>query len=169
MLCDPGGGSTELILGEGETLQSRVSLEIGTVRLTEQFLGYGVVELAALSRLRAHVDAVIGAVALPNVPRSAVAVAGTATTLAAMELGLDRYTPERVHGSTLTSAALRRWIDALAQATPDQRRVLVAVSPERADTLLAGAVILLRVLEHARRHAWRVSDRGLRYGAIRSR
>lgn len=169
MVVDPGGGSTEVILGEGRVIRERVSLELGTVRLTEQFVGYDTVEPAAFARLRGHVDEAVGALSLPLQPRSIVAVAGTATTLAACELGLATYDPDRVHGSTLTVAALRRWIDRLLEANPIRRRELVAVSPERADTLLAGAVILLRVLEQARRQSLRVSDRGLRYGVLEGR
>ncbi len=166
LLCDPGGGSTEVIVGEGPHIRSRVSLEIGTVRLTEQYLGTGTVSVAALSRLRTHVDAAVATLDFDPIPKAAVAVAGTATTLAAADLGLTSYDPSVVHGSTLTAAALRRWIDRLLAAGPDERRRLVAVSPERADTVLAGAVILLAVLERTRRQAWRVSDRGLRYGAL---
>lgn len=168
MLCDPGGGSTEIILGEGGQIHSRVSLEIGTVRLTEQYLGFGHVDASALARLRAHVDREVGAVKFAVPPRGTVAVAGTATTLAAADLGLTAYDAERVHGYTLTAAALRTWIDRLLEAGPERRRELIAASPDRADTVLAGAVILLRVLELSRRQAWRVSDRGLRFGLLKS-
>lgn len=168
LLCDPGGGSTEIILGEGQRIHSRVSLEIGTVRLTEQYLGFGQVEAGALARLRAHVDRAVTGVVLPAQPRSAVAVAGTATTLAAADLGLGTYDGARVHGSTLHVGALRTWVDRLLEAGPERRRELVAVSPERADTVLAGAVILLRVLELSRRQAWKISDRGLRFGLLKT-
>ncbi len=166
LLCDPGGGSTEVVLGEGESLHTRISLEVGTVRLTERFLGYGTVDPVSLARLRAHVDTEVARVSLPAFPRAAIAVAGTATTLAAMELGLDAYDGTRVHGSTLTAGALRTWTDRLLAADPDARRAWARPSPERADTLLAGAVILLAVLERARRPAWRVSDRGLRWALV---
>jgi exopolyphosphatase/guanosine-5'-triphosphate,3'-diphosphate pyrophosphatase len=166
LLVDPGGGSTEVIVGEGPHIRSRVSLEIGTVRLTEQYLGTGIVNATALARLRAHVDAAVATLDLEVIPKAAIAVAGTATTLAAADLGLATYDASVVHGSTLTAAALRRWIDRLLAAGPEERRRLIAVSPERADTVLAGAVILLHVLERARRQAWRVSDRGLRFGAV---
>ena len=166
LLCDPGGGSTEVILGEGEAIHFRTSLEIGTVRLTEQYLGYGTVDTGALARLRAHVDRAVAGVELPALPRAALAVAGTATTLAAAELGLSAYDPARVHGSTLTAGALRGWVDRLMVADPAERRALVAVSPERADTVLAGACILLRVLELARKQHFRISDRGLRYALV---
>ncbi len=169
MVVDPGGGSTEVIVGEGRQIRSRVSLEIGTVRLTEMFLGYGTVAPGDYARLRAHVDGVVGALAIPAIPKALVAVAGTATTLMALELGLETYDAAKVHGGTLSAAALRTWIDRLLGATPEERKRLVAVSPGRSDTLLAGAAILLRVLEQSRRQACRVSDRGLRHGVLVAR
>lgn len=169
MVVDPGGGSTEVILGEGNVIRERVSLEIGTVRLTEQFIGYDMVEAAAFARLRDAVEQATAALVLPTPPRSVVAVAGTATTLAACELGLDTYDPARVHGFTLTIGAIRTWIDRLLAATPVQRRAMVRASPERADTLLAGAVILQSVLGRARRQSIRISDHGLRYGLLAGR
>ncbi len=168
MLCDAGGGSTEIIVGEGPHIRSRISLEIGTVRLTEKHIGVGAVDPAAFARLRADVDAAVSSVHLDTPPRAVVAVAGTATTLAAAELGLETYDSARVHGARLSAGALRNWIDRLLASTPEERRRLVAASPERADTVLAGAVILLRVLELGRRQTWRISDRGLRYGALTS-
>lgn len=169
MVIDPGGGSTEVILGEGNQIRERISLEIGTVRLTEQFLGYEVVDAPAFARMRDAVVDAVDTLNLPVHPRSVVAVAGTVTTLAACDLGLERYDGARVHGSTLTLGAIRRWIDLLLEASPQRRRELVAVSPERADTLLAGTVILQAVLEKARRQSLRVSDRGLRFGALAGR
>ncbi len=166
VLVDPGGGSTEVILGEGERILYRTSLEIGTVRLTEQCLGYGVADTATLARARAVAAQVISSVELPAIPRAAIAVAGTATTLAATELGLDRYDPARVHGSILSAGGLRRQIDLLLGATPDMRRQIVRASPDRADTVLAGAIILLQLLEQIRRQSFRISDRGLRYGLL---
>lgn len=167
-LVDLGGGSTEIVVGEHGVIVLRTSLEIGTVRLTDQMLdgGRGKVDPRALARLRAHVASVVAGLQWPSLPRVLIATAGTATTLAAMELGLTRYEPARVHGSRLSRAALRRWIDKLLDADPDERRRLAAVSPERADTLLAGACVLEQVLEHARRETLLISDRGLRHGVL---
>ena len=169
LLVDPGGGSTELIVGEGAHIRSRVSLEVGSVRLTEAYLGFDVVDAASFAHMREAVDKALLTAELPTPPRSVVATAGTATTLAAMELGLTTYDGARVHGTLVTIAAVRKWIDRLLEAGPARRKELVAVSPDRADTLLAGATILWRVLEKARRQALRVSDRGLRFGAIAGR
>lgn len=166
LLCDPGGGSTEIILGEAGTILFRASLEIGTVRLTDALLGYERVDPAALARCRAAVDAAVGGVNLPARPRAAVAVAGTATTLAAASQGLEAYDGSLVHNSVLRSATLRTWGDRLLAASPAERRSLIVASPDRADTLLAGVVILLAVLSLSGRQSYRISDRGLRFGAM---
>ncbi len=71
-----------------------------------------------------------------------------------------------MHGSRLTRTDLARFIDKLLPATPEERRQLAAVSPERADFLLAGATILDRVLQASRRAQMIVSDRGLRFGLL---
>lgn len=167
-VVDLGGGSTEVVVGERDHIALRTSLEIGTVRLTEQFLdgGRGRIDPRALARLRAHVNAVVDTVHWPTVPRAMVAVAGTATTLAAMEQGLSTYDGARVHGFRLSRNALRRWIDRLLEADADERRRLAAVSPERADTLLAGACVLDTVASAARRDSLLISDGGLRHGLV---
>jgi exopolyphosphatase/guanosine-5'-triphosphate,3'-diphosphate pyrophosphatase len=81
-------------------------------------------------------------------------------------MGLTTHDSAQIHNSVLSAGALRHWIDLLLDASPPQRRALVVASPDRADTLLAGACILLSALEITRRQAWRVSTRGLRFGAI---
>lgn len=167
LLCDPGGGSTEVILGEGEAIVQRVSLEVGTVRLTDRHLGYDRVEPAALARARGDIDAAFSGLSMVARPRTVVAVAGSATTLGAATLGLAEYDSQRVHNSSLTRAQLRGWVDRLLAAGPAERRDLFPSSPDRADTMLVGACILLKVLEHARRETLRISDGGLRYGLAR--
>ena len=167
-VVDLGGGSTEIVLGEGDRILMRTSLEIGTVRLTEGMLdgGAGRVDPRALARLRTHVADVVAGVSWPALPRALVAVAGSATTLAAMELGLGVYERDKVHGFKLNRAALRRWIDRLLNADPVERKALVAVSPERADILLAGACVLEAVVTAARRDSLIISDGGLRHGLV---
>lgn len=170
LLVDVGGGSTELVLGENDYVLARESLEIGTVRDTESTLlprGARAYDLAGLARLRNHVDIEVSRLRLEPKPQCVVAVAGTATTLAATALGLERYDGARVHGSTLTRADLSRLSAALVSSPPAARPALFPVAPERADNLLAGATFLDRILEAAGRPSLTVSDGGLRFGLIR--
>jgi len=173
LVIDLGGGSTELVLSNGTEVLSRKSLEIGSVRLTETFLldgsstwAPGVVDPAMLARLRDHVDEAVATFPISPRPRTVIGVAGTVTTLAATALDLDTYDSERVHGSLLTQAHLRKFVDLLLPATPEERRAMVPTSPPRADFLLAGATILERVLIASRRQHMVVSDRGLRFGLL---
>src|SRR5436189_139080 len=128
LVLDVGGGSTELIL-DGE----RTSLDIGSVRLTERFLHSDPPtgnELAAAA----------GAVALPTLdPASAIGVAGTVTTLAALELG--EYDRERVHGYRITRETVERQLGRLASLPLSQRRELPGLEPERAPVIVGGALI----------------------------
>jgi exopolyphosphatase/guanosine-5'-triphosphate,3'-diphosphate pyrophosphatase len=168
-VIDLGGGSTEVVIGEEHLIGARVSLEVGSVRLTERFLPPqegGRVRPQDLYQLRAYVEKTLGSLVVPVAPRTVLAVAGSATTLGAMELGLETWDRERVHGMRLTRAALRRWIDRLLEADAVQRRQLCRVSPERADTLLAGACVLDAVAEHLRKETLRISDGGVRHGVL---
>lgn len=169
LVVDLGGGSTELVLGEGDHLHTRVSLELGTVRLTEGMLpmdAQGRVDAGAVARARKFIEVEMSTVSLDPSPRTVVGVAGTVTTLATMRLGLPTYDPDAVHGSPLTRSDLARFVDQLLPTTHEQRLELARSSPERADYLLAGALILDAALAHARRQQMVVSDRGIRYGLL---
>ena len=146
----------------------RVSLELGSVRLTEQYFGDGYehAEAARFADLRNHIRVELKGVALDPLPRTVIGVAGTATTLAATALGLRDWNAARVHGSALTRSHLARFIDELLPLDPEQRRAWCPVSPERADYLLAGSVVLDQVLLTARRPKMIASDRGLRFGLL---
>ncbi len=165
-VVDPGGGSTELVMGEDERMAMQISLELGTVRLTEQFLDTERYRPQDLARMRNHIKATLSGVQWPSVRRALIGVAGTVTTLAAMELGLTTWDRAKVHGTRLSRRHLRTWMDRLLESTPDERRVWAAVAPERADYLLAGACLLEEVCTAARRDSLYVSDGGVRYGLL---
>lgn len=166
LVVDLGGGSTELVLGERRGSTTARSLEIGAVRLTEAFLGVGMVEPAGFSRLRNHVDSCLASFPIEPSPRTVVGVGGTVTTLAATALELTAWDASAVHGYRLTRARLASFIDTLLVADPVQRRALFPVAPDRADFLLAGACCLERTLAHARRQHLVVSIHGLRFGLL---
>ena len=154
LVLDIGGGSTELI-----TADSRRSLDIGSVRLTERFL-------ASDPPTRNELDACAGAVrmALPALgPNSAIGVAGTITTLAALELG--RYDPEEVHGYRLSREGVEAQLERLASLPLAERRELPGLEPERAPVIVAGAVIVDEVLRRYGLEELEVSERDLLHGA----
>ncbi len=169
-VVDLGGGSTEIVVGDpqaGDLVEQR-SVEIGTVRLTEEFFGDQPIRYtpADLAAMRASIARHLEPIDWNRIPRALIAVAGTATTLGAMELGLTQWDRLKVHGSKLGRTALRRWIDKLLVSTPADRQQWAAVSPARADYLLAGAGVLEAVCTAAHRDSLWISDGGVRHGVL---
>jgi len=154
LVLDVGGGSTELI-----TAGSRTSLDVGCVRLTERFLH---TDPPAPDELEAAAGACRES--LPELdPANAIGVAGTVTSLAAVERG--GYDPERVHGHRLSRQAVEAQLELLASLSLARRRELAGLEPERAPVIVAGAVIVREVLDRYGLEALEVSERDLLHGA----
>jgi exopolyphosphatase/guanosine-5'-triphosphate,3'-diphosphate pyrophosphatase len=149
LVADIGGGSTEVqVVGT----DLRLSLDVGCVRLTERF-GEDV------DAVRAHVRGL-----LPEArPQRAVGVAGTVTTIAALDLGLDRYDPERTHGHELSRDALDEQTARLAAMTLEERARIM--EPGRASVIVAGAAILTELLDFYGLPSIRASERDILHGA----
>jgi exopolyphosphatase / guanosine-5'-triphosphate,3'-diphosphate pyrophosphatase len=149
LVVDIGGGSTELqIVGT----DLRVSLDIGCVRLTERF-GEDV------AAVREHVRDL-----LPEARAGrAVGVAGTVTTIAALDLGLDKYDPERIHGHRISSDAANEQLARLAAMTVEARAEIM--EPGRARVIVAGAAILAEILASYALDGIEASERDILHGA----
>ncbi len=149
VVIDIGGGSTELVTGSGGRRAAAVSLDLGAVRHTERYVHTDPPEPDELSAVRrdamgaaaAHV-AGLGALGPDAV---AVAVAGTATTLAAIDLGA--YDPRRVHGHRMLRDRIDDLVALLASVPLARRREIPGLEPARAGVITAGAVILATVLD----------------------
>jgi exopolyphosphatase/guanosine-5'-triphosphate,3'-diphosphate pyrophosphatase len=168
VVCDVGGGSTELIATDGARVTSEVSVKIGAVRLAERHLKSDPPSADELAAITADIDARLAALTLPT-GALVVATAGTATTLAAIELGLATYDADRVTGLRMSAAAVQAMFDRLVAMTTAARRALPGMVPERADVLPAGAAILARVLARIDAPAMLVCDRGIRWGLAHER
>jgi exopolyphosphatase/guanosine-5'-triphosphate,3'-diphosphate pyrophosphatase len=168
IIVDIGGGSTELIAGEPDGVRWQDSLDIGSVRLTERFLHSDPPTDEELDSCAAAVRALL-AERVPDEVRgrtsAAIGVAGTITSLAALALGLEEYDRERVHGSTLSAAALAEQLEWLARIPVAARRQLRPLDPERAPVIVAGGVIAREVLAFLRLEALEVSERDILDGA----
>jgi exopolyphosphatase/guanosine-5'-triphosphate,3'-diphosphate pyrophosphatase len=149
LLVDIGGGSTELVLDGFNT-----SLPLGSARFTER---HG-------EDISANVEA--ARALLPELePRDSVGVAATITSLAALDLGLEEYDRARVHGHVLTRDGARLQLERLAAMPLEERRHVPALDPERAPVIVAGAAILVAILDAYGLDAIRVSERDLLDGA----
>lgn len=149
VVIDIGGGSTELVAGADGAVESFVSLQAGVVRHSERHLHSDPPEPDELQALTAEVRATLAeAVSAQQHERiqAAIAVAGTATSCAAIELELDPYDPERVHGHQLQEGTCELLLAQLAAMTEEERREVTGLQPDRAPTIVAGVVMLLECM-----------------------
>ena len=170
LVCDIGGGSTELIWGNEGGVKEAVSIDLGSVRLTERFLHGDPVKPDEIAQMNATIDREL--TRLPKPDRSTramptlVGIAATFTTLVAMEKELARYSHSEVHGSILTLGAVRRQLRRLQSRKIAERRQIIGLEPQRADVIFAGAALVERIMIHSHAESVIVSDQGVRYGLL---
>ncbi|MGI8793104.1 MAG: exopolyphosphatase [Acidimicrobiales bacterium] len=151
LVVDIGGGSTEFIVGTTEP-EGSISLDIGCVRITEKYLGSDPPhpgELSdAISVVRAHLDDVLREVPIVTEAKTLVGLAGSVTTVAAVEIGLATYDRDRIHHFRLTKAAVEDVFRTLATESLADRIHNPGLERERADVIVGGALILAAVMRH---------------------
>lgn len=166
-VVDIGGGSTEIITGNSRAIMSKASLNIGSVRLSERILKKSPPEDSAIVEAAAYIHTHLTDSIIQNVGSTfAVGVAGTVTTLAALQQNLPRYIPEKISGYTLSYNNVCALFDMLKGKTVEQIKTFPQISAGRADIILAGILILKCIMEKARLQHIVVSNRGLRYGML---
>ncbi|MDX6666694.1 MAG: exopolyphosphatase / guanosine-5-triphosphate,3-diphosphate pyrophosphatase [Solirubrobacteraceae bacterium] len=168
LVIDIGGGSTELVVGAGGEVSFHVSTQTGVVRQTERHLHSDPPRPDELQALGAEVREIIdGAVpaSVRGSARSAIAVAGTATSCAAILQELDPYDPERVHGYVLELGECELLLARLAAMPLAERRDVVGLHPDRAPTIVAGVAILIEVLRAFGLQQAEVSEHDILWGA----
>ncbi len=148
LVVDIGGGSTELVIGTGTDIEWSVSLDIGSVRLTERFLASDPPSVAEVTACMSHLDEVLSPVVAGLEPvGSFVGVAGTVTTVAAHSLALPSYDPAAIHGAKLALDDVRGACLSLVGMSVADRRALPFMHAGRADVIGAGALILDRLVD----------------------
>jgi exopolyphosphatase/guanosine-5'-triphosphate,3'-diphosphate pyrophosphatase len=183
VLVEVGGGSTQFLIGQSDQIHFRRSYPLGAVRLWEQLSISDPpcpAELATARRqvaefLESHVqEPVQRALTLETVWHERhhaplpVAVGGTATVLARMELQSDSYDRNLIESVHLTRARIEARVQQLWSLSLAERRQLPGLPSERADLILTGAVIYEQIMHVLGLEAWRVSTRGLRFAAIQT-
>jgi exopolyphosphatase/guanosine-5'-triphosphate,3'-diphosphate pyrophosphatase len=150
LVLDIGGGSTEFVVGsEPGRSEHAISTQMGSVRLTERVVAHDPPTQQDLEALRAAIGATLGG-AEAAVPirdaRTFVSVAGTATTVQAIALGLARYDPDRIHRTWLDLRDAERVLGDLAAMTNAERAAIPVMAPGRGDVIVAGAAVLVEVM-----------------------
>lgn len=168
LVIDIGGGSTEFVIGRGREMLFHVSNQAGVVRQTERHIKTDPPAGGELRALAADVREIFEQ-GVPAEHRQAVghaiAVAGTATSLAAISQRLEPYDPNRVEGYVVEGRECQRILRELAAMPLVERREVKGLHPDRAPTIVAGVVILLEVLSLFGLHEVEVSERDILYGA----
>ena len=171
MVVDIGGGSTELVIGDGPDVGFSASLQAGTVRHTERHLAHDPPEAAELDHLAGDVSVLIdGALEGAAFARAnyGIGVAGTPTSLAAIDQQLDPYDPELVHGYRLSLESIQRMLALLASKPLAERVQIVGLHEGRAPTIVAGVVILIQVMRAFGLSEIEVSEHDILWGAALS-
>jgi exopolyphosphatase/guanosine-5'-triphosphate,3'-diphosphate pyrophosphatase len=168
VVIDIGGGSTELVLGEGREVSFSVSTRVGVVRHTERHVADDPPSAGQLDALASDARGTFEREVpadLRRRPERAVAVAGTATSLAAIDLALDPYDPEAVEGHELSLARCDEILERLAAMRNDERREVIGLHPDRAPTIVAGIIVLREALMLFALDRVTVSEHDILHGA----
>ena len=169
LVVDIGGGSTEFVIGRDGEVGFHVSTQAGVVRQTERHIHDDPPPAEAIAQLSRR-GGRRSSPTTSRAPRRAsvahgIAVAGTATSCAAIELELDPYDPARVHGHILTRATVQSILDRLARLTNDERRRVTGLQPDRAPTIVAGVAMLVEVFDAFGLDELEVSEHDILRGA----
>jgi len=141
VVVDIGGGSTEFVYGEDGSIGYATSIDLGSARLTERVIRSRPAPVSEVQAAHAVVERSFQGVELPGRPERTLGVAGTFTSLVAIDLDLAVYDRDRVHGSVLTLDRIRGLIDRLTPLTIAETAAIPSVDPRRAPVLLGGALV----------------------------
>jgi exopolyphosphatase / guanosine-5'-triphosphate,3'-diphosphate pyrophosphatase len=168
VVIDIGGGSTEFVVGRGREVLFHVSTQAGVVRHSERHIASDPPTREEMDALARDVRGVIEA-GVPEQARAdtdaAIAVAGTATSLGAIDLELEPYDPARVHGHRLGLARIEEILERVAGMTDAERRAVPGLHPDRAPTIVAGVILLREALQAFGLDSVEVSEHDILRGA----
>lgn len=167
VVLDIGGGSTEFIFGAPNgDVSFRHSFDVGSVRLTERHVHTDPPTEGELKTISGLLEDTFAKVPKASAGAKMIAVAGTATTIAAVAHHVTPYDPALIHGSTLTLAEIESTIGRLASLPTHLRKTVPGLQPKRADVIVAGALVLRAAVKAIGVSELLISDRGLRWGLL---
>ena len=164
-IIDIGGGSTEIICMDNDHTIQSISLNIGAVRFTEKYFSTYPPSIDSIQEAIAEIKTSLSQFTI-SVHSPVIVVAGTPTTLACIDQGLDEYHRDKVHGYILTYDAISSITDMLCTSSYDSLFSIKGINPKRADILPAGSFLLKSLLSYFAIEHCIVSTKGLRYGVL---
>jgi exopolyphosphatase / guanosine-5'-triphosphate,3'-diphosphate pyrophosphatase len=171
LVIDIGGGSTEIVVGNGTEIAFHASLQAGVVRHTERHVSGDPPTAVELEELAADARSLIAGALQGHDEAHAsagIAVAGTPTSLAAVDLGLEPYNPARVHGHVLSLETIQRLLSRFASTPLAERVEIPGLHPDRAPTIIAGCVILVEAMRAFGLERIQASEHDILYGTALS-
>ncbi len=170
LVMDIGGGSSEFMLGDADCLMDFVSsIDIGCVNVSEKFIGSDVPDAGDLGKMHHYVNRKISSVInkiKDSKPGMVIGVAGTITTIAAVDLGLDVYDSERINRYILSLERIEEIYNYLCGLNLEDRKKVSGINPGRADIIIGGTAILVEVLKLLNYRYINVSERDILDGII---
>ncbi|MCL2406114.1 MAG: Ppx/GppA family phosphatase [Defluviitaleaceae bacterium] len=163
-IFDTGGGSTEFVFGEGNTVSKRFSVDLGAIRITEKYFNSDPVSQEDIHAAIAEIDSTFSENGVAGNIAQLVGMGGTVTSMGAVKHKMATYDADIIQGSTLTLADVNEQIAAYGAKTIEERKNIIGLQPKRADVILAGACILKVIMSRLGVDKLTISDRGLRHG-----
>ena len=169
-VVDIGGGSTEFMYGTHQDIKLLTSLDIGTVRYTERYIRNdppGKSEIAAARKeIVSEIERELTGFPEEFIDTTLIGVAGTVTTLLAVQKEMTTYDPRQIHREPLTKAQIDDLLTLFCSMPLEKRKELPGLQPKRADVIIMGTAILQEIMNYYGFRKLLVSDRGVRYGLI---
>ncbi|BDI32210.1 hypothetical protein CCAX7_42610 [Capsulimonas corticalis] len=166
LVFDIGGGSSEFIVGEGNSVRAHRSLNIGAVRLTERFLHGDPPTASELEEAASYTREMLEQFELAPHPKAIAGIGGTAINVAAVAAHAAGAGDAEIHGRSVTLADVNDVLGLFISRTTEERKRVPGLESARADVIIGGVLILQHLLQRAGVDRFVVSKRGLRYGLI---
>jgi len=169
VLFDVGGGSTEVVFGEGSRIEQRLSINLGAASLTEQYLVSDPVTPEEMTRLSDAVEKKLAPISRGHTVAALVGMGGTMTNLGSVMLGLSTYEATIVHGAVVPFSEVERQMEVYRLLPIEERRRIRGLQPKREDIILAGVCIVHAMMERLKAETVIISDQGIRHGLLYDR
>lgn len=167
VILDIGGGSTEVATGTGFNYEEGFSMDMGSVRFSERYLNTPLPDDKMIETLRYNIRALLETYPIPGKPFHLVGVAGTVTSMAAIQMSLQQYLPQLINGYYLSKIEIEKFISEFSQMRPEEIEKQYPVFLKgRGDVILAGLLILEECLEWYSEDGIIVTTGGIRHGIL---